>query len=94
MKQSNLFVKMNSSYFDWLKWRAGSPLDFKIQCREELLISKTTILRSYAIGWCDGESLICRPKIKHKGVMFYLNNVYFWFHFRNNEFERIFNNEA
>lgn len=84
--------KINSTYFDWEKWSAGSIHDFGIPCRYEKLIhpENKNILNTYAIGWNYGESIFCRPKEKHIAVMFEKDNNQFWFHVRNNEFIEIF----
>jgi len=82
---------MDSSLFDWLTWRSGTPLDLGITiCRYNYIIKKKEIIKEYAIGYCKGESLPCRAKPNHKAIMFYKNGVHFWFHLTNKEFEEIF----
>jgi len=86
-----MLERMNSSYFDWLTWRNGSPLDmFGIRCSTGELILNTDTLRKYAVGWCPGESLVCRPKLDHVAVVFIKDDVPFWFHLRRDEFDLIF----
>jgi len=45
--------KLDSSYFTWQRWRAGSISDLCIPCREELIIKNAYRLRMYTIGYCD-----------------------------------------
>lgn len=85
-----MIEKIDSTLFDWISWRSGSPLDFFVPCRESALVEIRPILRRYAIGYCIGENLLCRPKLNHKAVMFFKNDLHFWFHLTNREFERIF----
>lgn len=83
--------------FTWSRWRIGSPVDvLGIECREECLTSpkSITILRSKAVGFCKGESLVCRPKEKVMAVMFWIGEKseiddHWWFHFRLKEFKKI-----
>ena len=84
--------KIDSTYFDWQKWSAGSIHDFGIPCRYKKLISpeSKSILNTYAVGWNYGENILCRPKEKHIAVMFEKDDNKFWFHVRNNEFIEIF----
>lgn len=89
-----IIPQLDSSLFDWLTWRNGTIHDLGIQaCRYELIISENgkEQLRKYAVGFCYGENLPCRPK-QEMAVMFFKNDLYFWFHLRKNEFEKVFNN--
>jgi len=65
---------------------------FGIPCRTLSLTSESSkkTLQQYAVGWCPGEVLSCRPKTDHVAVMFFKDDIYFWFHLRNEEFEIIF----
>ena len=79
--------KISPDYFDWITWRNGSPLDlFEYQLRSYNLKSIKSEFIRCVIGYCDGEELICRPKTKHKAVLFFKDNEYYWFHFTNEEF--------
>jgi hypothetical protein len=81
----------DSSLFDWLTWRSGTPLDLGIaRCRYDYIIRKKETIKKYAIGYCNGESSICRPKNNHKAVMFYKDDTHFWFHLTDKEFEEVF----
>jgi hypothetical protein len=82
----------DSSLFDWITWRSGSIHDLGIvACREVLITSPhgKEQLRKYAIGFCFGENLPCRPK-HEMAVMFEKNDITFWFHLRLNEFNEVF----
>lgn len=48
------------------------------------------ILKEHAVGYCQGDSVICRPKANTKAVMFFVNEKHFWFHLSNYEFSIIF----
>jgi len=83
-------IHMHSTSFNWMKWRVGSPANFKIPCRKEILIANGNILRKYAIGYIEGEKLLCRPKRNYTAIMFFKDEEEFWFHLRNDEFKIIF----
>jgi hypothetical protein len=62
--------KLDSSNFIWLNWRAGSIRDLGVPCRYISIVNEGKyILRKYAIGWCYGENLMCRPKENHIPVV-------------------------
>jgi len=83
--------KLDSSLFDWQAWRAGSPADLLVgPCRTANLIAAGAILRAHAFGWCEGGSTPCRPKARHKALMFEKDGVSFWFHLRDGEARVIF----
>jgi hypothetical protein len=85
-------VKLDSSLFDWTLWRNGSPLDligFQ-HCRESDLIRHRLLLAESAVGYCDGKSVPCRPKVETMAVMFFSNEKHFWFHLTEKEFSTIF----
>jgi hypothetical protein len=81
-----------SDLFDWSTWRTGSPADLCLQCQETFLTSPhgKSIIRQHAVGWCHGTILPCRPKQDHVGVMFFKNDLHFWFHLSQKEFDLIF----
>jgi len=86
-----VFERMDSSYFDWLTWSAGSIGEMlHIQHREACVVAAQNILRKYAIGWCPAEQLPCRPKAGYVAVMFLFNDNTFWTHITNKEFEIVF----
>jgi hypothetical protein len=77
--------------FDWITWRACDIFAREqFRCRSDDLVAKAAFLRKHAIGYCPGESLVCRPKTEHVGVMLVIDDVPMWFHMRNSEFGAIF----
>jgi len=83
--------RLDSSYFDWLTWRCGNPVElFSIACRSDELQAGSGVLQRYAVGWCPSEEVPCRPKTDHVSVMFCKDGSYGWFHLRRQEFEEIF----
>jgi hypothetical protein len=87
--------KIDSSHFDWLKWKAGSFADLVgFPCRYEHITSpqgKETLQR-LAVGYCDGDALPCRPKSDCVGLMCWtLTEGHFWFHITKQEFKEVFN---
>jgi len=83
--------RLDACYFDSFSWRQGSPRTlFGISCHSGELIKSGAKLREYAVGWCPGEQLLCRPKAEHTAIMFFKDGEYSWFHIRNYEFEKIF----
>ena len=58
--------------------------------RLEFIVAKKIALRKYAIGYCNGAELPCRPKTDCYGVMFQTDEVHFWTHLLDIEFNRIF----
>lgn len=85
-----MIERMYGTSFDWLTWLNGSPELLNLVCREKSLIKNKNILKKYAIGYCKGEELICRPRKNCYGVMFIKDDIEFWFHLRNKEFNLIF----
>lgn len=83
---------LDEQLFNASRWRSGTPTDLLISCRKQSIIDNRQEIRSYAIGYCDAEKLICRPKVNNKAVMFFKDDIHFWFHITNEEFEVI--NEA
>ena len=93
MENEFIIPKLDSTLFDWLTWRDGSIHDLDIQrCRYALITSPhgKSQLQKYAIGWCYGENLMCRPKIGEIAVMFEKDDIRFWFHLRRIEFIEVF----
>ena len=87
-----MIKKLDSSYFTWQRWRAGSIADLCIPCREELIIKNAYRLRMYTIGYCNGNRLMCRCKSNENAVMYFYNGRHFWFHLRMKEFDAVYNN--
>jgi len=88
---SDAIPALNSGEFTWQRWRAGSPVDLMVVCREACLIQNGAMLRRFAVGYCDGISSACRQKLNNKCVMFFKDGKYFWFHLTDREFEEVFN---
>lgn len=82
---------MLSDYFDWQTWRAGSLHDLGVTYKESEILKSRAIIKQHAIGYCRGESLLCRPKGNTVGVMFFVDNIFFWTHLSVLEFSIIFN---
>lgn len=83
--------KLNPSLFEWTIWRNGSPIDiFGVALRQNNIpVIKAKALQ-YAIGYCEGTSLLVRPKSGTRAVMFFKDGVYYWWHFYIDEFDAIF----
>lgn len=77
--------------FDWHTWRAGTLQDFGVTYKFDDIVRSRNLIKKYAVGFCFGEELICRPKKDTKAVMFLYNNIFFWTHLTNKEFCVIFN---
>ena len=86
-----MIEKIPFDNFCWSRWR-NFDLYFceKIICRGYDVIAHRNILRKYAIGYCEAESLVCRPKINCFAVMFLKDDVLSWCHLTKNEFNVIF----
>jgi len=83
--------RIDETEFDWFRWRQGSPRDlFGISCHSGELIKSRARLREFAVGWCPGECLICRPKLNTVAVMFFKDGRHSWFHLFTHEFYKIF----
>lgn len=84
-------TKMNPACFDWLTWRAGSILEiFNIKHRFSPISMNKNIIRKYAIGYCNGEYLLCRSKAGYIAVMFEKDFIQWWTHFTIREFNECF----
>lgn len=88
------FEKIDSSNFTWQRWRGESFVGATgLPCRYESIVSDQgkASLKSIAIGYCEGESLPCRPKLDCVGLMCWKNEIgHFWFHITKREFVEIF----
>ncbi len=87
----NTLIQLDSSLFTWLNWRAGSIHDLGLSCRYFDIITRgKELLKKYAVGWCYGENLPCRPKENEIALMVFKDGEQFWFHIRNKEFNEVF----
>lgn len=80
---------LDEQLFTASRWRSGTPADLLIQCRTQSIVENKSILKSYTVGYCDAEKLICRPKEECKAIMFFKDDRHFWFHVTNEEFGAI-----
>lgn len=87
-----MLEKLDSSLFEWNLWRARQVADLLdgYRLRTENIPFIKNRIRRFAVGWCYGESLNCRPKENHIALMCFYNNEHFWFHLRKEEFNEIF----
>ncbi len=84
---------LDSSLFDWLTWRRRCISEiWDLPFRYKFLVSDygKIKMRIYAVGWCEGSDLLCRPKTDHVGLMCWKDGEEFWFHLRREEFDKIF----
>ena len=82
----------NEQSFDWLTWRSGSIVGvLKIPHRTEMILANKSIIRKYAIGYCNADNIPCRPKKNHIAVMFNTGELYnWWTHLTTKEFKECF----
>ena len=87
-----MLTKLDSSLFDFSTWRTNSIHLLGVLCRYADITSERgkRILRRYAIGYCKGENLPCRPKSNEIALMCVKDRSKFWFHLRNDEFQKVF----
>lgn len=85
-----MIQRMHGVSFNWSKWRSGCLLDLGLLTRYKNIIEGKEIIKKYAIGYCPGESVICRPKIDRVAVMFLKDDLLFWNHLLKKEFDEIF----
>lgn len=87
-----MLPKLHPDTFDWLSWTGGSIASFGIPCRFAAITHPISmaILRRYAVGYLEGERLVCRPKPNEVAVYFEKDEREFWFHLRKNEFDIVF----
>jgi len=92
--EKSYLPKLDSTLFTSSEWASGQIADLGIECRYDCIIHPLNkqILQKYAIGWCYGENLMCRPKENQVAVMFKRDDKTFWFHLRNSEFFEVFVN--
>jgi hypothetical protein len=87
-----MIEKLDSSLFDWQLWRARNVADLLggYRLRFYNIDKIRDNIKRYAVGYCDGSELMCRPKENHIALMCFVNNEHFWFHLRKEEFNEIF----
>ena len=79
--------------FDWITWLNGADIWTLLGFRPRWfnIIDNANLLRQFAIGYIPGYKLSCRPELDEMAVMFLIDEVMGWTHFRKNEFEEVFN---
>lgn len=84
--------KLDSTVFTWQRWRGMSYAELDLVFKTEHLLSYRAIwtLKKYVVGWCHSYNLQCRPKIEGVALMCFKNEEHFWFHLRQEEFNKIF----
>jgi hypothetical protein len=87
-----MIPKLPTDYFDWSRWRKGLAVwrEIGVQCRTSDIMDKREVLQKYAVGYHNGETLVCRPKNEEIAVMFLIDDEFCWTHFRKGEFENVF----
>lgn len=76
--------------FDWLAWHGGSLLNLGVQYNSYHVRHMAHKIRQYAIAWCRGDQVICRPKPGRVAVMFLKDDFQFWTHLLEEEFRYCF----
>lgn len=84
--------RLDPTFFTPWRWRAGSYADFNLIAQYAHIVAAKEMLKLCTVGYCDAESLLCRPKDKCKAVMFFKDDRHFWCHMTNREFEKVYDN--
>jgi len=66
-------------------------MDLVPLCRKAVILYYQGRIKKYAVGYCDGERLSCRPKIDTVAIMYHRGDIVFWSHLNRDEYEQIFN---
>jgi hypothetical protein len=83
--------KIDSQLFTYFLWEGGSiSTIFGWPHRYESLVSHKDELCLYARGYCLGEELSVRPKPGWFAILFEYNDLTWWNHFTESEFNEIF----
>lgn len=82
--------QIDGSAFDYFAYKAGDITDLGITGRLDNFVNNAVIFRKYAVGYCEGVSLACRPRVDCVGVMFEIEDIRFWIHFGKDEFKEVF----
>ena len=86
-----MLPRLHETTFDWLRWRNGNLLSLlNVQSRTEIIKANASALRDHAIGWCEADNLVCRPKPGYMAVMFTVDEREFWTHLTKEEFDYCF----
>ncbi len=77
--------------FSASRWRSFDLFTrFNFECKRRGILSNCNIIQEYAVGYCPGESLFCRPKTYCTEVMFLIDEEYQLCHLKNFVFDTIF----
>jgi hypothetical protein len=83
--------KLHIDDFDWSTWRAGILVWELIgNCCQQNIFDNKEVLREHAVGYIPSQNLTCRPCLDEYAVMFIINDVFCWTHFREEEFKNVF----
>ena len=83
--------KLPADQFTWSRWRACDIWsELGLCCRRKDIFGHGGILRKYAVGYCDGITLLVRPSADDVGIMFLYRDEFQWTHLTREEFEHVF----
>jgi len=86
-----MIPKIHPSNFTWEIWRGGTLLDLGIRVNQErFIVTNKGLLKRFALGFSNGESIPCRPKERTFAVIFQKGDILFWTHLTEKEFEKVF----
>jgi hypothetical protein len=85
---------LNGTTFDWLSWQGGTLAKLGLFNRKQIILSNRQTIKRYAVGYCEGDQLLCRPKPNTIAVMFFKEGEFFWTHLMADEFWEIFKPEG
>ena len=86
-----MIPRINPNNFTWQIWRGGTLKDVGVTCnRATFIVEKKVALKKYALGYCNAQSLVCRPKSSSMAVMFQNESSLFWTHITIEEFNKVF----
>lgn len=69
---------MHDTSFDWLTWAGGGLTRLGLAAlRFELIKDNADLKKRHAVGFLEGEKLLCRPKTGEVAVMFLKDEIFF-----------------
>lgn len=81
---------LHGTSFDWLTWCGGSLTRLGVQYNSCHIMAMRHAIRKYAVGWCEGDAVLCRPKADRVAVMFLKDGEFWWTHLMTREFRAVF----
>ena len=88
---TSIIPRMLSDSFDWLRWINNDIwIKLGVACRYHDMIAQADVLRKYAVGYCPGWRLYCRPRDNEVAILFLIDDEFGWTHLRKHEFEEVF----